>query len=150
MRAAGLKAISTVLESTAVLIKNKNPSNQQLIDLITSRIRGVISMFFETCFRFVVCLLTLFIPAAQKYVLCTYNISRPSLNAATAAVPGKRAATITQLELEGWVAVQVMVAASKIADTMDELEKFGAEDILVMKLENTRTKVGKDGAFYIG
>jgi len=39
-----------------------------------------------------------------------------------------------------------MVEASKIADTMDELEKFGAEDILVMKLENTRTKPGKDGA----
>jgi ATP phosphoribosyltransferase len=55
MRAAGLKAISTVVESTAVLIKNKNPSNQKLIDLITSRIRGVISMFFETCFQLVVC-----------------------------------------------------------------------------------------------
>lgn len=53
MRAAGLKAISTVLESTAVLIKNKNPSNQKLINLIASRIRGVISMFFETYFQFV-------------------------------------------------------------------------------------------------
>ena len=84
--------------------------------------------------------------AAQKYVLCTYNISRTSLKEATTAIRGKRAPTITQLELEGWVAVQVMVDASKIADTMDELEKFGAEDILVMKLENTRTKPGKDGA----
>ena len=43
MRAAGLKAISTVVESTAVLIKSKHPSNPKLIDLITSRIRGVIS-----------------------------------------------------------------------------------------------------------
>jgi len=47
MRAAGLKAISTVVESTAVLIKNKNPSNPQLINLIASRIRGVISMFLR-------------------------------------------------------------------------------------------------------
>lgn len=43
MKAAGLKAIATVVESTAVLIKSKNPSDPKLIDLITSRIRGVIS-----------------------------------------------------------------------------------------------------------
>lgn len=45
MRAAGLKAIDTVLESTAVLIKSKAPSNPALVELITSRIRGVISEF---------------------------------------------------------------------------------------------------------
>ena len=43
MRAAGLKAISTVVESTAVLIKSKHPSDHKLVDLIASRIRGVIS-----------------------------------------------------------------------------------------------------------
>ncbi len=43
MKAAGLKAIDTVVESTAVLIKSKHPSNQKLIDLIASRIKGVIS-----------------------------------------------------------------------------------------------------------
>jgi len=43
MKAAGLKAIATVVESTAVLIKSKNPSDPKLIELITSRIRGVIS-----------------------------------------------------------------------------------------------------------
>lgn len=42
MKAAGLKAIDTVVESTAVLVKSKN-SNQPLVDLITARIRGVIS-----------------------------------------------------------------------------------------------------------
>jgi len=43
MRAAGLIAIATVVESTAVLIKSKQPSDPKLIELITSRIRGVIS-----------------------------------------------------------------------------------------------------------
>lgn len=46
MRAAGLKAISTVVESTAVLIRSKHPSDPKLIDLITARIRGVISTYF--------------------------------------------------------------------------------------------------------
>ena len=45
MKAAGLKAIDTVVESTAVLIKSKNTSNQKLVDKIASRIGGVISKF---------------------------------------------------------------------------------------------------------
>lgn len=47
MKAAGLKAIDTVVASTAVLIQSKNPSNQKTVDLITARIRGVIS---KSCF----------------------------------------------------------------------------------------------------
>lgn len=43
MKAAGLKPIDTVVSSVAVLIKSKNATNQQLVDLIASRIRGVIS-----------------------------------------------------------------------------------------------------------
>lgn len=43
MKAAGLKAIDTVVSSTAILVKSKNPSNPALVDLLASRIRGVIS-----------------------------------------------------------------------------------------------------------
>lgn len=43
MRAAGLKAISTVVASSAILIKSKHPSDAKLVDLITARIKGVIS-----------------------------------------------------------------------------------------------------------
>ena len=42
MKAAGLQAIDTVVESTAVLVKSKNTTNS-LVDLIVPRIRGVIS-----------------------------------------------------------------------------------------------------------
>jgi ATP phosphoribosyltransferase len=44
MKAAGLKPIATVLDTSAVLIKSTHPSHPELIELITSRIRGVISM----------------------------------------------------------------------------------------------------------
>jgi ATP phosphoribosyltransferase len=43
MRAAGLKAIATVVESTAVLISSKHPSDPKLVNLITNRIKGVIT-----------------------------------------------------------------------------------------------------------
>ncbi|POS68901.1 histidine-2, partial [Diaporthe helianthi] len=119
MKAAGLQAIDTVVESSSILIKSKAPSQPELVELIASRIRGVIT--------------------AQKYVLCQYNIPRSHLSQATSVTPGKRAPTITQLEEEGWVAVSAMVEKKKIAPTMDELAKVGATDILVIDIHNSRS-----------
>lgn len=119
MKAAGLIPIDTVVESSAILIKSRSPSNPDMVELIASRIRGVIT--------------------AQKYVLCQYNIKRSGLADATVIAPGKRAPTITSLEEEGWVAVSVMVERKKIALVMDELTKIGATDILVLQIANTRS-----------
>lgn len=120
MKAAGLKPIATVLTSTAVLIRSKrpSPSNQKLIDLIASRITGVI--------------------AAQEFVLCQYNIPRTLLEKATEITPGKRAPTVTALEDPAWVAISSMVAKREIAVKMDRLAEVGATDILVLQIANSR------------
>jgi len=121
MRAAGLHAIATVLQTEAVLIKSnplKRPQLAPLIDIITSRIAGVI--------------------AANKYVICQYNISRDKLAAATLVTPGRRAPTISPLDEDNWVGVSSMVEKSKSASIMDELVKVGAEDILIFNLDNCR------------
>lgn len=119
MRAAGLVAIDTVIESTAVLIQSKNVSNSKLVDLIAARIRGVIT--------------------AQKYVLCQYNVPRSKLLEATKITPGRRAPTITALEEPDWVAVSSMVEKKNIANVMDALTGVGATDILTLNIENSRT-----------
>lgn len=121
MRAAGLHAIATVLQTEAVLIKSSNPKHptfEPLIRLITSRIAGVV--------------------AASCYVICQYNIRRDKLAAATAVTPGRRAPTISPLEDEAWVAVSAMVEKSKSADVMDKLVSIGAEDVLIFNLDNCR------------
>ena len=118
MRAAGLKAIDTVVESTAVLIKSRKVSNEKLVSLIAARIRGVIT--------------------AQRYILCQYNIPRAKLGEATKITPGKRAPTITSLEEPDWVAVSSMVERQRIATVMDELTSVGATDILVLTIANSR------------
>lgn len=121
MRAAGLHAISTLVTSQAVLITSatpKHPHLQPLLDQITSRIAGVI--------------------ASQKYLLCQYNILRSHLTEATKITPGRRAATVSPLEDEGWVAVSSLVKACKVADTMDQLVAVGAEDVLIVKIDNCR------------
>lgn len=121
MRAAGLCAIATLLQSEAVLIKSsvtKHPALEPLIKLITSRIAGVV--------------------AASKYVICEYNILRSKVHDATTITPGRRAPTISPLEDEGWVAVSSMVEKRRTADVMDELVNIGAEDILIFNLDNCR------------
>lgn len=118
MRAAGLKAIETVQESTAVLIKSRQPTNEKLVRLLTSRIEGVIT--------------------AQKYVSCMYNIPRDLLQRVSKITPGRRAPTVNPLEENNWVAVHVMVKRKEMAVVMDQLSEIGARDILITKIDNSR------------
>lgn len=76
--------------------------------------------------------------AAQRYVLCTYNVERKNQEAASRITPGRRAPTVTALDNPGWVAVQAMVERSRVALAMDELAAVGATDILITNIENSR------------
>ncbi|KAG5368677.1 ATP phosphoribosyltransferase [Yarrowia sp. C11] len=118
MRAAGLKPIATVLETSASLIVSKHPSHPELVQMIKSRIEGVL--------------------AANKYVLCNYNAPRNKLDALLKITPGRRAATVSPLDDEEWCAVSSMAEKKKIAQIMDELKKEGASDILVFSISNCR------------
>lgn len=123
MKAAGLKAIETVLSTSARLIRSKNPKFPDLVDKIHQRFVGILT--------------------AQSYVLCNYNAPRSILKQCLAITPGKRAATVSALETsaqdeEEWVAISSMVGMKKIGDVMDELKKVGATDILVLEINNCR------------
>ncbi|KAG8738206.1 ATP phosphoribosyltransferase (ATP-PRTase) (ATP-PRT) [Ceratobasidium sp. 414] len=121
MRAAGLHAISTLMSSEAVLIASatlKHPDLQTLLQRLTSRIAGFI--------------------ASQKYILCQYNIHRSKVDEATKITPGRRAATVSPLDDGEWVAVSSMVERARVADVMDQLVAVGAEDVLIIKLNNCR------------
>ncbi|KAF9221046.1 HisG-domain-containing protein [Gyrodon lividus] len=121
MRAAGLHAIATLLQTEAVLIKSNPPSRADhtpLINLIASRIAGV--------------------AAADKYVVCSYNIARAALPQAIEITPGRRAPTISPLEETGWVEVSAMVEKKNCATVMDQLVEIGAVDLLIYSLNNCR------------
>jgi ATP phosphoribosyltransferase len=118
MRAAGLKPIDTVLSTSAHLIGSTHPTHPDVADKIVKRISGVL--------------------AASRYVLCTYNSPRNKLESLLKITPGRRAATISQIEEEGWVAVSSMVEQARIADVMDQLTAGGAEDIIVFSMSNCR------------
>ena len=127
MRAAGLHAIHTLMTSEAVLLTSKTPHPSltptlaPLLPLVKSRFAGVI--------------------AAKRYVYCSYNIQRSSLTEALKITPGRRAPTVSPLDEEGWVAVSAMVERKGVAQVMDQLEKSGAEDVLIFALDNCRVGV---------
>lgn len=129
MRAAGLHAIATVLETEAVLIAGKpqnsesefkHPEHASVAKIIENRIAGVL--------------------AANKYVICQYNVPKQLLPHASKITPGRRAPTISPLVNDGeeWVAVSVMVEKNIVAQTMDHLVAMGAHDVFIIKLENCR------------
>lgn len=123
MRAAGLKPIETILATSAHLISSKTPKHPELVQKIQQRIEGVL--------------------AAQKFVLCNYNAPRAILPEVLKLTPGRKAATVTVLELNGagnqeWVAVLAMVESKQIGNIMDELKLAGASDILVFDINNCR------------
>lgn len=122
MRAAGLHAIHTIMTSEAVLIKSTRPprgeTQGKLTELITSRIKGVV--------------------AAQRYVLCQYNIERSRLEEALAITPGRRSATVSPLDQSQWVSLSAMVLRKDSADVMDQLQAIGASDVFLLNLANCR------------
>lgn len=118
MRAAGLKPIATLLDTSAHLIASRHPTHQDIIGVLRQRFSGVL--------------------AAKKYVLCTYNGLRSNLPKLLSITPGRRAPTVSSLDTADWVAVSSLVEKAHIAEVMDKLSAAGAEDILVTELANCR------------
>lgn len=119
MRAAGLIAIDTVLDTSAFLIQSTNPSSDpSIIEKIKNRIEGVLT--------------------AQKFVLCTYNAPREQLDQLLPITPGRRAPTVSPIDDDGWVSVSSMIERASKGDILDKLKALGASDILVVEISNCR------------
>jgi ATP phosphoribosyltransferase len=122
MRAAGLVAIETVMDTSCCLIQSSHPKHPELISTLLKRIQGYMS--------------------AQKYVLCTYNVSLSCFDACVRITPGKRSPTVQNLEGEmdgeSWRSVSAMVPKKQCAEIMDRLTEAGAHDVLITSIQNSR------------
>ncbi|KAF8752534.1 ATP phosphoribosyltransferase [Rhizoctonia solani] len=111
--------IATLLESEAVLITSSNP-NTPTFCCKTNHTAHRRSIGFSE--------------------ICGLSIQRATRKAGGSdkVTPGRRAATVSPLEDGEWVAVSSMVEATRAADVMDQLVNIGAEDVLIIKLDNCR------------
>ncbi len=113
----GLKEVEVALESEAVIVANKNLSEEkrQLLNQILFRIESVERS------------------RGMKYVLL--NLPEEKIEAVTKILPGMKSPTVLPLAQKGWSSIHVVINEKELWGKIEELKAIGAEDILVLSLE---------------
>jgi ATP phosphoribosyltransferase len=113
----GLKEVETILESQAVLAKNKNlqPWQEALLDKFLFRVRAVKKA------------------KRNKYVLL--NAPNAQLQAIISLLPGMKSPTVLPLAEEGWSSVHSVLSEDEFWEKIEQLKAAGAQGILVVPIE---------------
>ncbi len=119
LEANGLKAVATVLDSEAVLVRAPQgvaPGLEHVADLLVERLKGVVAS------------------QGTKYILM--NAPRSRLDEITALLPGAEAPTVTPLAgCNETVAVHAVCQETVFWETLERLKGAGASAILVLPIE---------------
>lgn len=112
-----LKEVEVVMKSEALLIGNKNLSEEkkEVLNELLFRIEAV--------------------KAAEdkKYVLM--NVPTEKLNDILQVLPGMKSPTVMPLATEGWSSVHTVLDQKRFWDIIGKLKNLGAEGILVLPIE---------------
>ena len=113
----GLKETETILQSQAVLIKNKElgATQQQLLDKLLFRIQAVKKA------------------RNNKYVLL--NAPNKNLKEIISLLPGMKSPTVLPLAEPGWSSVHSVLNENDFWDIIEKLKAAGAQGILVVPIE---------------
>ena len=113
----GLKEVEVILNSEAVLVANKNLSeeNKDILEKLLLRINAV-----KTAKN-------------NKYILL--NAPNHQLKNIAAVLPGMKSPTVVPLAEEGWSSVQSVVNENVFWEVIEKLKALGAEGILVVPIE---------------
>lgn len=114
----GLVEVESLLESQAVLIATPGLSSEKQAELD------------KLCFRF----RSIIQSRGMKYVLM--NLPKASLDEALKVLPGMKSPTILNLADPDWLSVHVVIPEAQLWERIERLKAIGAEDILVLVLEN--------------
>ncbi len=114
----GLREEDTVIESEAVLIATPNLDSEKVIALekLMFRFRSTLES------------------RGMKYVLM--NLPKDKVKDAVAILPGMKSPTILPLANPQWVSLHVVLHEDILWEKIEQLKNVGAEDILVLALEN--------------
>ncbi|MFT3936130.1 MAG: ATP phosphoribosyltransferase [Chitinophagaceae bacterium] len=113
----GLKEVETILQSQAVLIKNRN-LQQPVLDLLEKllfRIRSVKKA------------------KRNKYILL--NAPNEKIKDIIALLPGMKSPTVLPLAESGWSSVHSVLSEDEFWDKIEQLKMAGAQGILVIPIE---------------
>ena len=113
----GLKETEPILQSQAILIKNKQLSDEkkQLIDRLLFRIQSVKKA------------------KNNKYILL--NAPNEKLQEIIGLLPGMKSPTVLPLAEEGWSSVHSVLNENDFWEIIEQLKAAGAQGILVVPIE---------------
>jgi len=113
----GLREVETILESQAIIIGNKNLSDnkKEILDKLLFRIRAVRNA------------------RENKYILL--NSREESIPEICKILPGMKSPTVLPLAEKGWCSLHSVVKEDEFWERIDQLKQAGAEGILVIPIE---------------
>jgi len=113
----GLKEVEPILQSQAVLIKNKALAGEQqaILDKLLFRIQSVKKA------------------KNNKYVLL--NAPNENLDKIISLLPGMKSPTVLPLAEKGWSSVHSVISEATFWDIIEKLKEAGAQGILVVPIE---------------
>lgn len=113
----GLKEVEIAVKSEAVLIANKNLSEQQLaiLDKLIFRIESLQNA------------------KNRKYILL--NAPNENVEKICNILPGMKSPTIMPLQEEGWCSLHSVIDENRFWDIIEELKANGAQGILITPVE---------------
>jgi ATP phosphoribosyltransferase len=113
----GLKEVETILQSEAVLIRNKNLDSAQLrlLDKLLFRIKAVKKA------------------KNNKYILL--NAPNHNLEEIIRLLPGMKSPSVLPLAQEGWSSVHSVLNEDDFWEIIEKLKQAGAQGILVIPIE---------------
>ena len=113
----GLKEVTTILKSEAVLVANKNlsPEKQEILDKIVFRLKAVLK------------------GKKSKYILL--NVPNENIEKVSKMLPGMKSPTVMPLAEEGWSSLHTVIEENKFWEVIDELKEAGAQGILITPIE---------------
>lgn len=114
----GLREVEQVFFSEAVLIATPSLPEDKLaeIDKLKFRLRSILDS------------------RDMKYVLM--NLPRTAVDEAVKILPGMKSPTLLPLTQPDWCSLHVVIPESELWEKIELLKNIGAEDILILNLEN--------------
>lgn len=114
----GLREVEQVFFSEAVLIATPDLPEEKRADLDKLKFR----------------LNSILDSRGMKYVLM--NLPRTSVDQAVKILPGMKSPTLLPLTDPEWCSLHVVIPESELWEKIEQLKEIGAEDILILNLEN--------------
>ncbi len=114
----GLREVEQVFFSEAALIATPGLGEEKTAELekLKFRLRSILTS------------------RGMKYLLM--NLPEAAINEAVALLPGMKSPTLLPLAAPGWYSLHAVVGEEELWEKIEQLKTIGAEDILVLNLEN--------------